>query len=286
MGIGEDFQTFCGNLIIDNRSTISDRYKAITKRLNSDFWRCDSETLNSLYVGSYGRDTAIKGISDLDMVFLLPSDVYYQYDGYTTNGQSQLLQAVKNSIGQTYSRTDVGADGQVVDVTFSDGMIFEVVPCFENKAGTLTYPDSSNGGSWKTTNPRPEIAEINSVDKDCNNNLKRLCRMMRAWKSKWDVPMGGLLIDTFACRFIQSWQNRDKSFLYYDFMSRDFFEYLKNQDQNQSYWLAIGSGQYIYRRGIFEYKAQKCYNLSLEAIKDYDKYPYLARSEGDVSTIL
>jgi hypothetical protein len=56
-----------------------------------------------------------------------------------------------------------------------------------------------------------------------NYNLINLCRMTRAWRNKWNVPMGGLLIDTLANQFLINWQYKDKSYLYYDWMARDFF---------------------------------------------------------------
>ena len=65
MGCAEWFNTFCGNIRVRNGATISDRYKAITKRLNTDFWETTSDTSHSLYVGSYGRNTAIHGTSDV-----------------------------------------------------------------------------------------------------------------------------------------------------------------------------------------------------------------------------
>lgn len=70
--------------------------------------------------------------------------------------------------------------------------------------------------------------------------------MMRAWKSQWSVPIGGLLIDTLAYQFIENYQYRDKSFLYYDYMSRDFFQWMSEQDENQEYWRAPGSGAYVF----------------------------------------
>ena len=136
MGLAEWFSTFCTAIQIQDSGTISARYQAITRRLNTDFWTTTSDTAHSLYVGSYGRNTAIHGISDLDMVFELPSDLYYQYDAHQGNGQSALLQAVRSSMQSTYSTSDVGADGQVVAVTFQDGITFEVVPVFNNKLGT------------------------------------------------------------------------------------------------------------------------------------------------------
>ena len=267
MGLAEWFRDLCSNILVHNTGIISSRYRAITRRLNTDFWDTTSEASHSLYVGSYGRNTAIDGISDIDMVFELPSDLYHRYDGYTGNGQSSLLQAVRNSIQQTYSNSSVGGDGQVVIVSFSDGLQFEIVPVFSNNLGTYTYPDSNGGGTWRTTNPRAEIDAIRTRNNECNENLVRLCRMMRAWKRAWNVPIGGLLIDTLAYQFIGSWQYRDKSFLHYDYMCRDFFNYLKNQDKEQEYWRAPGSHQYVYRKGLFQSKAGRCYNISLEAIE-------------------
>ena len=265
MALAAWFTTFGANIQVNNTTTISSRYKTITKRLNTDFWTTDSDIAHSLYVGSYGRNTAIAGFSDLDMIFDLPISLYAQYNDYTTNGQSALLQAVRQSLQKTYPNTRLGADGQVLEVSFSDGLIFEIVPGFAVNGGFL-YPDTNDGGTWPITNPRPEIRAIRERNKECNGNLIRLCRMMRAWKSTWNVPIGGLLIDTLAYQFIEHWGSRDKSYFYYDWMCRDFFEFLSEQNPSQGYWRAPGSGQYVYRKGNFEYKATQCYNISLSAI--------------------
>jgi hypothetical protein len=281
MAVGDWFGTFCDNLVIptEKRSSISGRYQLITRRLNLEYYYLDSDSLHSFYGGSYGRGTAINGISDLDMLFVLPYSVYKQYNDYAGNGQSALLQAVRNSIRKTYPSSDIGADGQVVSVSFTDGITFEVVPCFLNDNNTYTYADSNGGGGWKITDPKSEIAAIASGDQSWNGNLKRLCRMIRAWKNIWNVPMGGLLIDTFAHRFLGNWGNRDKSFIYYDWMSRDFFEFLSKEDDTKAYWYAVGSNQLIYRKGNFSFKAKQCYNTALEAIEKEKDYPYTAKSK-------
>jgi len=266
MGVAEWFNGFCTALQVHDGGTISSRYHAMPTRLNTDFWNTTSDTSHSLYVGSYGRSTAIQGFSDLDMIFQLPYSVYQQYNGHAGNGQSALLQAVRESLRKTYSSSEVGADGQVICIKFTDGINFEVVPAFVNDDDSFTYPDSNSGGRWRTTNPRPEIAAIRDRNQDCNGNLIGLCRMMRAWKNKWDVLIGGLLVDTLAYQFIIDWSSRDKSFLYYDWMARDFFKYAMDQDENQEYWKAPGSGQSVYGKGLFQYKAKRCYNISLEAI--------------------
>ena len=76
--------------------------------------------------------------------------------------------------------------------------------CPRSSDGSYTHPNANDGGSWKTTNPQPEIEAIRNRNGVCNGNLVRLCRMARAWKSKWDVSIGGFLIDTLAYQFIEN----------------------------------------------------------------------------------
>jgi hypothetical protein len=200
------------------------------------------------------------------MIMQLPYSMYEQYNNYKGNGQSALLQAVKTSVEKTYATTSIRADGQVILIPFNDGITFELVPTFLNKDDSYTFPDANNGGSWRTTNPRPEIEAIRTRNASCNYNLVPLCRMMRIWKRAWAVPIGGLLIDTLAYQFIEDYQYRDKSYVYYDWMCRDFFKWMAEQDENKEYWRAPGSGQYVWGKGLFQNKAKRCYNLSLEAI--------------------
>ena len=267
MALADWFSTFCSNLQIRDGGSIATRSGNITRRLNTDFWATTSDTSHSLYVGSYGRNTAISGISDVDLIFQLPYSVYRQYNSYSGNGQSALLQAVKTSIERTYATTNIRADGQVIQIPFTDGVIFEVVPAFDNDDGSFTFPNANSGGSWQITNPRPEIKAIRDRNAATNFNLVPLCRMMRDWKNKWSVPIGGLLIDTLAYQFIENWEHRDKSFVYYDYMCRDFFKWMAAQDENREWWRAPGSGQYVWGKGLFQYRAKRCYNLSLEAIE-------------------
>jgi hypothetical protein len=101
--------------------------------------------------------------------------------------------------------------------------------------------------------------------------------MVRIWRDYCDVPMTGILIDTLAYQFIENYQYREKSFLYHDFMARDFFDYLARQDQKQVFWRAPGSGSYVYRKGVFEHKARSAYLRSVEAITHNDDGQHWSR---------
>ena len=119
-------------------------------------------------------------------------------------------------------------DGLVVTVTYSNFHI-ELQPVFEQTDGSLKYPHTGNEGSWKTTKPREEIKAVSEFNRQKNKNLRRLCKMIRAWKNKHGVGMGGLLIDTLVYNFLKSTDEYDtESYSAYHLMSRDFFEYLKD----------------------------------------------------------
>lgn len=281
MSVSDYFSKFCSNLRMnsDTVSKIQYRYHQITKRINLDYWNSSSETLHSLYVGSYGRGTEIS-TSDIDIIVQLPYSTYEKFNAYKSNGQSALLQEVKGVLQKTYSTSYIKGDGQVIGINFSDGINFEIVPAFINNDESYTYPDTNNGGSWRVTDPKKEIAAINFRDKDTNKNLKHLCRMARAWKGKCSVPMSGILIDTLAYKFINDWEYKDKSYLYYDYMSRDFFKYLKDLDKDQSYWLAPGSSRYVWKNGNFQTKAKTAYDNALTAISyESNNWSYSAKQK-------
>lgn len=274
ISVSQDFSTFCKNLRMSS-SVVNDvqtRYHAITKRINKDFWSTESETNHSFYVGSYGRGTAIY-TSDIDIVIELPWSEYTKYNNYTGNGQSALLQAVKLSLQKTYSSSQIGGDGQVVVIDFYNGIKFEIVPSFKLEDGSYVYPDTHNGGSWKYMDPKQEMNCFNGRNSLSNKNLKRLCRMARAWNNNMGVCMTGVLIDTIAYRFIQTYEYADKSYSYYDWLSRDFFKYLYD-NADKEYWIKFGDGKHVTKKYSFKREAKQAYDLSLEAISAYSNGYY------------
>lgn len=198
----------------DTRSLISLRYKRMTKAINIAFWDSDSETNHSLYVGSYGRGTAID-TSDLDVLMELPDEEYERFTSINGNGPSRLLQAVKEAILSTYPSTSVKGDGQVVVVNFSDGMIFELLPAFRNSTilgwdGTYKYPDTHMGGNWLSTNPKAEQDKMKEINDNSNGLLFDTCKHIRFVRDNHysSYTLSGILIDSFVCQSIGGWHFR------------------------------------------------------------------------------
>ena len=242
----------------------------ITKRINQDFWNSDSIVSHSWYVGSYGRGTSIY-TSDIDIVVEIPWTEYERYDNYLYNGQSSLLATLRNSLLKTYSLSKVSADGQVVDIMFSDGIKFEVVPAFRYSDGAgFCYPDTNNGGFWKSMDPGMEIGVFNYRNNETNKNLKKLCRMARAWKENKTVLMSGILIDSMAYNFMLSYQYAKEPFIYYDWISRDFFKYVYD-NSDKRYWDKPGGTGTVERKYYIKDDAKFAYDKACEAIEDGEK---------------
>ncbi|CAK8718668.1 Adenylyl/Guanylyl and SMODS C-terminal sensor domain-containing protein [Candidatus Electrothrix aarhusensis] len=200
------------------------------------------------------------------MLYIMPKG---KWDSYKNGKQTKLLTDTKDAIKDRYPKTKIRVDRLVVTATYTNFHV-EVQPVFEQDDGSFKYPDTYNGGSWKITKPREEISAMKEFVDQKNKNLRRLCKMARAWKNKHGVGMGGLLIDTLAHNFLKSTSDYDnKSFLYYDWMSRDFFKYLMDQP-DQDHYKALGSGQNVKVKKKFQEKAEKAYELCLKAIEAGD----------------
>jgi predicted nucleotidyltransferase len=265
--VADMFSDFLANLVIQNTETISLRYGELTAAVNKKFRDTESKIANVLQVGSYGRNTGIDGISDLDMLYVMPKG---EWENYKNGRQLKLLQDVKAAVLARYPATDVRVDRLVVTVAYTDFHV-ELQPVFEQDDGSYKYPDTKDEGSWKITKPREEMDAVSKLDGEKNLNLKRLCKMARAWKNQHGLEISGLLIDTLAYNFLESTEEYDVcSYLYYDELSRDFFKYL-GEEPDQEHYAAPGSGQRVKVRKKFQKKARKAHRLCLEAIEAQDK---------------
>lgn len=270
MNVSDIFNTLLTNLKVGDAATaIAARRDEITKTLNKDFRSVEGSTANRLMVGSYGRHTAIRGVSDLDMIYILPASLRSSYDSET--GPRRILNRVRDDLKARYPNTDIRVDQCVVRVQFTSNKFkFEVQPAFENSDGSFDYPDTKSE-NWKVTKPRAEITATKDYNDRTSKNMRHLARMARAWKDTNGVVMGGLLIDTLVHRFFSTTaEYDDKGALWFDLMVRDFFEFLMIEP-DKDYYLALGSNQRVTVKKRFQPKAKKAYNRCRDAIADEGK---------------
>lgn len=246
MNEGKTFERFCDEIHLVTTNDFDKSIAEIVKKLNKTYYDSDSEQDHLYIVGSIGRGTAIKGVSDVDIIFDLPKEVYYRFCQREGNVQSSLLQEVRNILIERYPNSYISGDGQVVSIQFTSYTI-ELVPGFKQDDNTFKYPDSNFGGSWKITNPIPEQKASREKSTATLKNYRRMCNMLRAWKNNIGFKFGGLLIDTLVFNYFEKDNTHQfSSFSNYVKFLKDVFAYLGNQDPDQAYWLALGSNQQVY----------------------------------------
>lgn len=218
------------------RETVTRRYHTITKAGNQVFWDSKSEVAHSLYVGSYGRSTAVQ-TGDVDVLYCLPQSEFERFRKASRNGQSRLLQALREALKISFPTSDIRADGQVVKIQFSDGMKFEVLPAFHQidyfgqEQSSFRYPDSNMGGNWKSTDPKAEQKAMKQKNKASNGLLQATCRHLRVVRNEHfsTLKLAGIVIDSFAYNAIGNWtylapgQHSDSSAGDFEMMLNDYF---------------------------------------------------------------
>lgn len=270
MTLSFSFSEFLSNIKVDNFDVIGMRYKEITKKLNKTFRDTDSETNNSLQVGSYGRYTGIKGISDLDMLYIMPSSKWKDY----YNDPAKLLRETRDALIDRYPNTDIHYDRLVVVVNFVN-FKFEVQPVFEMKDTEgnhlgYRYPDTKSN-CYKITKPKQEQEAMITFRQEHGKHHRHLCKMMRSWKNKVGLVMGGLLLDTLTYNFLLENNCYDNcSYSDYGSMVKDFLKYLKDQP-DQGHYQALGSNQDVKVKHKFQSKAKASFKIAEDACKETDE---------------
>lgn len=281
MSISSDLKEFTDSLQMDTLELMSVSIKIITKKLNKYYYGLDNdETSHMFIVGSIGRKSAIKDTSDLDLLFDLPYSVFERFDDYSIMGQSSLLQEVKNVLLERFPNSIIRGDGQVVVIDFSKYTV-ELVPGFQKSDKTFIYPDSNDGGSWKITDPLTEQSESKKINGETYGRFIMFCQLMRKWRNIVGFTFGGLLIDTlvYDCFYTNNFFKESSHFI----VLLRLFEYLKMQNKDTEYWLALGSHQHVYNKdgGRFVTQATKAYSILFDSLtNEQSKYEALQELFG------
>ena len=192
--------------------------------LNSHYYGTNPNK-NGWYVGSWGKETPVRPPRDVDVMFVLPDAVYWRFQGYIGNKQSQILQEVKNVLLRTYPSTDIRGDGQVVMIPFGSYNV-EVVPAFRLQNGQFWICDTNDGGRYKFADPGAEENALNSSNSSSNGDTRNLIKMLKRWQEYCSVPIKSFVLELLVVEFLNSWAYRGKGYFYYDWMLRDFLRFL------------------------------------------------------------
>lgn len=170
------------------------------------------------------------------MLFKIPQETFDKFDNYTSNGQSALLQEIKEILEKTYSTTEtIKSWGKIVLVEMAENTHnIEILPALENDNGTFIIPDTKNGGRWESFDPRGQVNDFQTSNTNTNGLTADLGRMMKSWKrniSTMTYSSYELLADII--NFLETEFKEGAAIEDYHEVVKNFFDYLNN-DRNDN----------------------------------------------------
>jgi hypothetical protein len=246
--------------MLENRVADGTKKQAgIRDCLNRYYWGYSSETANSMLIGSWAKYTRVRPSNDIDLMFLLPAEVYFRFEERSGNKQSQLLQEVRGVLSDQgkYQNTDINGDRQVVVVNF-DSIPVEILLAFTCQDGSIIICDTKHGGYYKAADPAAELADLHASDRKWNGNTCALARMGKKWLQNRDVQgLKAFMIERLAVEFLATWPHSLHDRFWYDWMIRDFFLFLLGRAGG---WIFMpGTGEVVALGNDWKIEAARAY---------------------------
>lgn len=182
------FKTFISNITLTSAQSddAQTKYTGVCKKLYSKYYSGSYDEGCKFLFGSYKTKTNVRPLTedqDVDVLFKIPKETFERFKAHKSNGPSALLQEIRTTLQEKYTTTDkIKAWGKVVLVQFSDNHHnVEVLPAYEQDDGTFLIPNSEDGGTWETFDPRAEVKKFEESNERTQGLTRELCKMLKSW---------------------------------------------------------------------------------------------------------
>jgi hypothetical protein len=233
----KEFSTFCENnkLTSKQKEDAKTKYEGVSKKLHDSYYDNEYDGSIKFLFGSYKTKTNVRPLTedqDVDVLFKIPNETFDKFDNYESNGQSALLQEVKDYLKEKYATTEtIKGWGKVVLVKFSNPYHnVEILPALEKEDGTFLIPETKNGGSWEDFDPRKQIEEFQTSNGNTNGLTAELSRMIKTWvKNVLSLDYKSYIIVEDVIEFLKTEFEDGADYEEYHNVVKNFFDYLKRR---------------------------------------------------------
>ena len=176
-----------------------------------------------LPIGSHGKGTAIRPSDTIDLVYELPPEW----------GQPTVVDDVAALLGGR----DAGVEpdkGWLTVRPEGGGIAVRVIPAFADPSGrgyltvdpeTPPYAETR----WRRIHPLAEAEALRLADLASSDKATHLVLMVKAWRRNRRVPIGSYAVERLVVEFVAVWTAQRRRILFYDWMIRDFFFWMRWQ---------------------------------------------------------
>ena len=231
-----EFNIFISNITLtpaqsDDAQT---KYTGVCKNLYNKYCSGNYDEGCKFLFGSYKTKTNVRPLTedqDVDVLFKIPKETFEKFDAYESNGQSALLQEVRTTLQEKYTTTDkIKAWGKVVLVQFAENHHnVEVLPAYEQEDKTFLIPNSEDGGSWETFDPRAEVKKFEDSNEKTQGLTRNLCKMLKSWAhNTTSMAYKSYKRMNDVISFLDIHYSSGKGDFSYSKIVFDFFDYMKS----------------------------------------------------------
>ncbi|TPG31316.1 SMODS domain-containing nucleotidyltransferase [Flavobacterium pectinovorum] len=246
-----------------------------------------------LKIGSFSRNTKIRPLDDIDLMYCLGAgDAYYKVDTYdnkkyyiqTENAVDNLknlsnddntLNSIKvvNKLVKAletvpqYANAEINRNQEVAVLNLSSySWSYDIVPCFYTVNNFYLMPDGS--GNWKATNPEKDQENIRNTNINNGGKVYQLVRTLKYWNANFTSPkLGSYLFEILIINFVKSKNTQNE---YNDINIKDFFYYLylniRYDVQDPKGIQGNINNLTVEQRDKISNKAKSCYDTAVIAI--------------------
>ena len=293
----EEFNEDVVNLIKENTDDArSSRDWLITQLLafpeNVEYFPNDYPEKHIRY-GSFARNTKIRPIDDIDLMYCLEAgNAYYKIDifdnqkyyihtenatdnlnklsnaDYTLNSikvVNKLVKALETVPQYANAEKKRNQEAAVLNL-ISYSWSYDIVPCFYTVNNFYLIPDGI--GNWKAANPTEDQENIKNTNTNYGNRVYQLVRTLKYWNANFTSPkVGSYLFEVLVINFVKSKGSQSD---YNDINIRDFFHYLYSNIGHDVYDPKGIQGNInnltVEQRSRISNKAKSCYDMAKIAV--------------------
>lgn len=243
--------------------------------------------------GSFSRNTKIRELDDIDLIYCLDGDNALYFSSVNSNGvyyintenagerlkklsDNSILNSKKvvnkfvsclSNISQ-YKSAEIHRRKEAATLNLiSYDWTFDIVPAFYTNAGFYLIPDGN--GNWKATNPKLDQAYITQLNKNQKVSVHQLIRTLKYWNKRVNKSLiGSYLFENFILNFVE---NSNELSPYIDVNIINFWDYLQSAVHNvvkdpKSISSNLNDLSFLDKQKISQ-EAEKAYKSGVEAFR-------------------
>jgi len=243
-----------------DNSKVVEAFYSLKKVLSTIFYESDNIKSNSGFIfGSYQRKTNISD-NNINFLFILPPH-YLESDKSPSEEILNSDLMIENGFS-----CSIANQSKFVHITSDQGVIFNLLPVFQNLDDTFTFKVSEAANLWSIMDPISENIAFREFYLEYNNLPILLSKLVRLWVKSVDIDFSGYLTDTLVYHFFKLYKPSDIAQTPIETVFKLFITFLIKQDKNKFFWKCPGSSHSVAKTDEFHIKAE----LTLDIINSND----------------